>query len=518
MPAQVHLVVGPARSGKTQRLLEVYRRAVVGGPLGGCLWIAPSERVVQTLRQELLSHSLAGYFVPGIMTFGQFAAAVLAAADKPHQAISATAQRRLISDLLAELTSRSELRHFGPIAGSVGLLDGVCDAIADLKRLEIWPEELGRACRDKGASAKDLDLLAVYSRYQDVLNRRQLYDAEGRFWSARALLREGQTKPFVAMRTIVLDGFTDFTRTQLEIIELLAARTEELFVSLPLEDPVERSELFSRPLRTLEALERRFKSVQVERLARPPQPTWPAAAHLEQSLFSNPRKAPRPAHGRGVSILAASQTSGEIELVARGVKQLLSAGDPDRPGERVSPNEVVVVFRSLAEYVPLIRQTFDSLGIPHVLEIRPRISDSPLFRALEQTLRLDAEDWPFRRLLGLVRNRMLALGDGSDQTRSAAERAIRPLQIPRGRAKLLARLERVAVAPLAEGLDEPSLRRRSATRGAAEVAHRALLAWAKNFDALPGSATGREWSEALEAFPRARRARARVSSLERPAR
>ena len=128
--------------------------------------------------------------------------------------------------------------------------------IRELKRLEIWPEEFARA-HGKSGTKKDRELADLYTRYQERLTQHELYDAQGRFWSARAELRKGQVRPFERLRHVFVDGFTDFTRTEHEILEILAGRTESVSISLPLEQDSPRRDLFAKSRQTLEELARR---------------------------------------------------------------------------------------------------------------------------------------------------------------------------------------------------------------------------------------------------------------------
>ena len=90
-----------------------------------------------------------------------------------------------------------------------------------------------------GGAGEGPEILDLYEAYQQQLQEHCLYDAEGRFWSARDWLKKnwaaGGRTPWPALRLVVADGFTDFTRTQHEILYILAVRAEEIFISLPLE-------------------------------------------------------------------------------------------------------------------------------------------------------------------------------------------------------------------------------------------------------------------------------------------
>src|SRR5207253_7507674 len=109
-----------------------------------------------------------------------------------------------------------------------GVVDGFCTLLANCNRKGILPEHFaGQAAAPKGRHCARL-----YARYQDCLTRLQRYDLEGRQWYARDLLGRGQRRPFEAVRFVFVDGFTDFTRTQREILDALAQQAEALWITL----------------------------------------------------------------------------------------------------------------------------------------------------------------------------------------------------------------------------------------------------------------------------------------------
>ena len=117
-------------------------------------------------------------------------------------------------------------------------------------------------------------------------------------------------------------------------------------ITLPLEPEPRRRDLFAKPQRTLAELRRRHPQLVIEELPRPSRPGWPAMAHLEKTLFGNPRRAQPAEETTGVEILAAARQLGEIELIGSRIKRLLSEGDPQAGGRPVRPGEIAVVFRS----------------------------------------------------------------------------------------------------------------------------------------------------------------------------
>ncbi|MFV2067345.1 MAG: PD-(D/E)XK nuclease family protein [Pirellulales bacterium] len=466
MEATVAVVVGPAGCGKTERLLARYRQAIRSGQPGETLWIAPTFRSAADVRDRLLADRFDACFQPGIVTFERFVDSVLDAAEEEIRPIGRPLKRQLIRSLIAEAEVAGQLSYFASIADTDGLVNLVVQWIGDLKRLEIWPEEFAEACRQRGASDKDRELVAIYARYQQILTEHRLYDAEGRFWSARRLLREGQRRPYESLQLVVVDGFSDFTQTQHEILQVLAQRVQQLYVSLPLEEESQREELFWKPAATLSeltghprvtrsashgqetpqpgaALKRSHAAIRVTRIPRESteRTDWPGLAHIERELFKSPHDVRALDQvAQRIELVAASRQLGEIEWLARRVKQRIVH-------EQVRPDQIVCVFRNVQDVAPLVEEAFGEAGVPVAIDARKSLSETSTVRAILSLLQLQVEDWPFRKLLSIVTHSRLQPAWRSiagEQGAMAAEHLVRRLQIPAGRSELLRRVAQLA--------------------------------------------------------------------------
>ncbi|MEX2112153.1 MAG: PD-(D/E)XK nuclease family protein [Pirellulales bacterium] len=490
------IVAGVAGAGKTRWLLERYRAALVAGPPGAALWLAPTERAAALIRQQLLRGGARACLNPQCLTFHQFARRVLDSSRLPLRPLGLLGQRQILRERIAEALRAGELRYFAPIAHTGGFLDLVVGLIQEFKRLEIWPEEL-RDARGTRANAKDRELFHLYDQYQQVLNEHDLYDMQGRFWSARAEMRNGRLGRFAAVRQVFVDGFVDFTRTEHEMLEILAGRVDSMAISLPLEIGPRRAELFAKSAATLNELQKRYPDMQVVQLARR-DGRVESLAHVEQFLFANPRDVAPPPAAHEIEIVPTAGVTAEIEWLARRVKALLVDGEPAQRSA-VRPGDVLVVFRTLTdETCGLVRQVFAEFGLPLALASRASLGAAPAARTLAAWLQLDAEDWSFGPLLSLLvhdyfRPDWPEWQDG--RAAWAAEALVRRLQIPAGRAALLAQVERIAAAAARRGAADGS----SATLRD----HQALLAapflarLAQMLDALPQRATLNAWITAV---------------------
>jgi ATP-dependent helicase/nuclease subunit B len=457
MPAQVSVLAGPARSGKTATLLTRYRKLLAeqpnGNAAGAALWIAPTKYAATEIREQLLDGGLGGCFNPGVYTFEQFGQSLLAASDEPPRYLGRLLKRQLIARLLAEFQAGDRLHYFAPIADTAGLIDLIDGLISDLKRQQISPDTFSQIIESVAPSEKNREIAALYAEYQQLLDRHQMHDIEGRFWSAANFLRTTPPKRWgllANVKLVVFDGFTDFTRSQHEFLSVLVTRAvklEELIVTLPLEESTDRKHLFDKPRHTLKELQSRHKKMRIHWQPRSSETTWPGLSHLERNLFCNPREVKPAAETDRIEIIAAAGQKAEIEVIARRIKSLLKLGDEANQARKVHPGDAAVVFRSVEPLAPLVEEVFAEYGIPVAIDAPPRLNRSPLLQALLAILRLQAADWPFRQLLAVVLNNYFQPDWPQWQAGKAAaavEWAIRQIQLPKGRKVLLSTLERYA--------------------------------------------------------------------------
>ena len=172
--------------------------------------------------------------------------------------------------------------------------------------------------------------------------------------------------------------------------------------------------------------------------------TRAALAHLERTLFGNPRHAQPATDTTGLEILAAASAAGEIEMIAARIKRLLVDGDAAAGFPVVRPGEIAVVFRRPQDAGAVLGEVMAAYGIPVALELGQPLARGPAAVALLRLLQLQADDWPLEALLALLGSNYFRPDwpewlDG--EAGAAVDRAIRHWQIPCGRGPLLDRLQ-----------------------------------------------------------------------------
>jgi ATP-dependent helicase/nuclease subunit B len=466
----VEIPTGISGVGKTSRLIAEYRtelnRAVHKQQPGTTLWLSPTHRSARAILNILFEKMPHACFAPNVMTFDAFAEQILKFSGRNIALLSPVAKRALLRNIITEFCQKKHLTYFAPIAHTSGFLDLITSYISELKRDEVWPKEFQQACRARGETDKDRELTLIYQKYQDCLLEQERYDAEGRFWSARESLANGCRRPFEKLSLVVVDGFTDFTHTQYEILAHLAGFAERMAFSLQSELPLRRNDLFAKTESARKRLEKtvgsatnsKVKIVQLpntdgsrdQRDSTQCSAQKSAFVHIADHLFDNPREITLSTQADGIEIIAATGRLGEVHAIAERVKRLLLSTIP--------PEEIVIAVRNLGDYADLFEEVFHSSGIPYWCEAGSRVSRAQIVKALFAVIQLEQEDWPFSRLATVLQSNYFRL-DWKETEHGIATRCLlaqlRRLKIPSQRHAMLKGLSRAA-SRKSEAVEDPN--------------------------------------------------------------
>lgn len=434
----------------TELCLAEYRTALKSvakrGGIGEVLWLTPTHRSAQAVLKRLLDDDLACCWAPGVMTFEQFAERVLRGAGPPASLLNPAERRMLVKSTISDVRRDGELQYFNRVAETRGFGNQLGRFIAELKREEAWPDLWLNQLTDRPDSPKDRELGLLYDRYQQRMLAWDKYDPEGRFWLARRELTNGRWDAFPELQLVVVDGFSDFTTTQQEMLLLLADHAREVLLALPGETGSDRPELFSRSAGTAAALRATAKRRQIETavwngqkqeqtvLASRPN----GLQTLARNLFKNVRRIIPAEAAEGVHCVAALGHQAETREVARAVKQLLLDGVP--------AEEISVTCRQPEEYAALVDSVFSDAGLPYQIDRTLPVSSLPLARAFSAILGTIQEDWSYATLKKLLRHTPLSWADWDNAAQRCRNvlHVLRLLNLQGGRLEILRTLQSLA--------------------------------------------------------------------------
>ncbi len=404
------VLLGPAASGKTTTALGFHRSFAPGA----CLMLAPNSHAAKDLKRRLVSDSQI-LVMPEVMTFTDLARRILIQSRKAPRTISALGRYLLIRRIVRTLRDEGKATLLGALIDTPGLVGSIDRAIAELKRPGIDPDQLS------GALAKNqmrgLELLRVYRVYQQHLLDNNLYDVEGLQWEARRLLESSEElSDFKYPTAVCVDGFTDFSPTQLAILSQLAANAANTLITLP-HDEDERGRMWWWTTRTLNNIRGRFgKDLQEIRLGADSTPRDGLARVLYDSLFRY--DAPKVDPPDNFEVISACGRDAEIKAVSAQVKKKLLSG--------CHPRDIAVLVRNLNDYAPLLRHSRHSYGVIAVNE-SVSLASVPVIRFLLDVAGLGPR-FHFSDVLAVIKSSYFvpeSLGEFDASTPTLAEALIR---------------------------------------------------------------------------------------------
>ena len=346
------LVVGPAHAGKVGLLLERYLAALERDP-----WlVVPNRGDVERVERDLLRRKPA--LVGGrIGTFDDLFAS-LAVDDATARPLASDVQRSVAVRRAIARASLERLKQSSQSNGFalslLAVLDELGSSLVDRSRLEGDIAPLARAY------GEELDRLGLWDR--GLLRRRAVERLEGELGSWHG-------SPVFAY------GFEDLTAAEWRLLEALAGRTD-VTVSVPYELGRVAFASLERTVSDLAGL----AGGAIEEL-RPStaRSAPPPLEYLERALFSDAELPAAPALDGSLRFLEAAGGRPTTELVAAEVLALLRAGTP--------AEQVGIVCDSVERWRTLFDTVFPALGIPHAVERRARLGETPFGRALLALLR-----------------------------------------------------------------------------------------------------------------------------------
>ena len=362
------LVVGPAKAGKIARLLAGYLEAIERDPV----LIVPNAADVERVQRDLLRRT--GALLGGsIGTFDDLFRE-LAHGGREGLPVAGDAQRALV---VRRALARTSLNGLGRSARFGGFADALLVALGELESGLLDPDQL------------DGDLGRLYATYRAELDQLGLWDRD--LLRRRAVERLTSELEAWDGRPVFAYGFEDLTGAEWALLEALSGRAE-VTVSLPYEPgrPV-----FASLGRTADDLGT-LAAGRIEELpARAADYGHAALAHLERHLFADEAPAGPELEG-AIRFFEGAGARGALELTAEEIRELAAAGTP--------LEEIALVVPAVERWRAPVETVLGTLGIPHAIEGRVRLGQTPLGQALLALLRFAWQGGGRRDLYGFLRS------------------------------------------------------------------------------------------------------------------
>lgn len=294
---------------------------------------------------------------------------------------------RLLNMYRASSQVASELKYYGAVCKKPAFLTQLGEILEEFVNGNISPQSLRQASdRLSGQFAqKILELSLLYESYLSVCKTGRS-DPVTRQLRLLELLQETD---FPEGKTFWIDGFSDFTGVQLEILSVLIRRDCELYVAL-CTDQSSRS-IFETANRTGKTLLRLAKDADCpcetirleEESCRAPE-----VQHWLEHLFS---ELPQPhlEKADGIFLCAADSVLQECEYAASVVRQASAKG--------IRARQIAIAVTDMELYAPTLRSVFSQAALPAYFSGTVPVQKTPLIgslvSAMQAAVRFEYEDF-----------------------------------------------------------------------------------------------------------------------------
>ena len=287
-----------------------------------------------------------------------------------------------------------KLEVFGEFSDNRDFLGGLASVILKLKQGGVTPKKLsGIVGRIRGESLRNKlkDILLVYERYEAILFRKGfLDDADSLRVVSREIDGEGLDAFFPSAKKLVVFGFSEFTRVELDVVKSLSSALPETFLFVSdFGDLAEyENSFFGRLKKSGISFEEDSAVVEKEPPAREPE--------KEYVEFRDPHD--------------------EIEHVSRQIKRLVVDGD-------LSPSDFRVLVRSGQKRGRSVAAVFERNGVAVHLRDSGTLAESVYGRLAADVLRLRSGNFHRDDVIRLLANPLfhMYLGGGGKARRCAYE-------------------------------------------------------------------------------------------------
>ena len=394
----LHLLYGPAASGKTDLLMGRIRTAVAARTPGQVL-LVPEQYSHEAERALCAACGDSLSLYAEVLSFTGLARRV-AAETGAGEAPLLDQGGRLLCMALALGQVAPRLRLFGAAARRPQMQQTLLGAVDELKTARVTPDALeATAARCPGYLGDKLrDLALVLAAYDAVT-------AQGHADPTDRLTRLAERIPASALgRTghFYLDGFTDYTRQELAVVRALLETGADVTVCLTLDALSGGSEIFGAARRTARVLLDMADDcgVQATVEACPARVADTPLRVLEQQLFSYTS-----AHfddpAQTITVHTADDLAAECAWAAARALQLVQSGCRWR--------DIAIAVRGFSDYAPALERMCAYYGVPLYFARRTDLLQKPLVALIRAAYDIVTGGWDAEDVSAYLRTGLAGL-------------------------------------------------------------------------------------------------------------
>lgn len=298
---------------------------------------------------------------------------------------------RVVAMAAAARQLTSKLKAYAAVETKPEFLQELIDAVDEFKRCCISPEDLKRAAAETdGSLSQKLEELALLMEAYDGLCARGKRDPRDQMtW----LLEQLEDSTFGSEHVFYIDGFPDFTRQNMAILEHLIQVSPEVTVSLNCDVPDSDRMAFEKAGQTaalfLRLAAKHGVSVEIQQIPGRQDALLPLRERIFQGQIT-------PGSVPGLTACRADSPWAEVMDAALQVQKLVMSGCRFR--------DITLVCADMGEYLPLVNLIFNRMHLPVYQSGTEEILQKSMIATVLTALDAALSDFDQRNVLRYLRS------------------------------------------------------------------------------------------------------------------
>ncbi len=407
-------IFGRAGSGKThyclQKLAEAQRQPL-DDPI---LLLVPVQSTFITEKALAAEFSQPGFCRGQITSFRRLAyrAKEMRPALKTGH-LSETARKMLLGKILRD--RQGDLRFFSTAMRQVGFTATLLQALTELKIYDIGPADLQNILvngKNLSPSLADklADLSLIYGDFRQLCGSDYADSEDDLTFLAETIEKDG----FLAGSHILIDGFSDFTPRESQVIAALMKQAAKVEIALTLDQEAAGPSLHEADLfYTLAKTRQKLLDLGQKAGVAWEEPLFLAGdqgrfVHNDELAFIEREFFPitgtdvwseKPKH---ITLTSALNPRQEIAGIARQILSLVR-------DEGLRYRDISIIARDITPYKQLLEEVFTDLHIPFFVDMKKTLLYDPLIELLRAALDVVVEGWHYGPLFRYFKNPLAPL-------------------------------------------------------------------------------------------------------------
>ncbi len=392
----IHFIYGPCGSGKTTVLYKYLESDVKQGKKA--FFIVPEQETVAVERVIVSSLPASAQLDIEVLNFSRLCNRIFRTyGGLSYNTATKQAKALLMWNTIRELAPMLEEYKTGE-PSDFSLTPKMLSAVQELKAYNVSPKKLELACSkmdtDSAAYSKFRDISLIYSAYCSLVSDK-FSDSADDISKALEILKEHNI--FEGMN-VYLDSFAGFTKQELDFIVRISELCDELYITLPIKTPRDKSIHLESLRQTVSKLKKSISSAKYDEvfLDEIQRTDSMAIKHLQNNVWNFEAEPFNDEIGEDISLYLCDTPYSEADTVATLICKEIENG--------ARYNDIAIILRDSEKYRGILDVSLDKYEIPFFMSEKTDLMSKALSKFIFSALKVKESNFKGSNLIAHLKS------------------------------------------------------------------------------------------------------------------